>query len=325
MNPLFISVIIPALNEESYIARAIETLTPEEDVPFSYEILVLDGGSTDRTRRIVDALSGANPRIRLIDNEKRLQSAGVNKAARLAHPESRIIIRADCHATYPPGFVARSVAQLSATGVQSVVVPMLTVGVSRVQRGIAAAQNSLLGNGGSAHRAMPKSGFVEHGHHAAFDRVFFLSLGGYDERFSHNEDAEFDVRLIRAGGRIWLDAENPVTYYPRSRLGALARQYFKHGSGRARTIKKHRTRPKLRQLAPLFILSGCATGVALGPIIPPLLSLPIVYATICLVWGASVALRARDAALLFMGPAAMTMHMAWAVGFVRERFFGIRL
>ncbi len=64
------------------------------------------------------------------------------------------------------------------------VVPLRTIGVTPLQRAIAAAQNSRLGNGGSAHRLGGISGYVSHGHHAIFDRREFLRVGGYDESFS---------------------------------------------------------------------------------------------------------------------------------------------
>jgi NADH:ubiquinone oxidoreductase subunit 5 (subunit L)/multisubunit Na+/H+ antiporter MnhA subunit len=37
--------------------------------------------------------------------------------------------------------------------------------------------------------------WIDHGHHALFKTTAFLAAGGYDESFSHNEDAEFDARL----------------------------------------------------------------------------------------------------------------------------------
>ena len=134
-----------------------------------------------------------------------------------------MLLRADAHADYPPGFVAAVTEALAQPGVTSVVVPMRTVGVTPFQRAVAAAQNSRLGNGGSAHRGGGgPSGPVEHGHHAAFDRDAFLRLGGYDERFTHNEDAEHDVRATRAGGLVWMCREAPVTYFPRATLQRAA-------------------------------------------------------------------------------------------------------
>ena len=315
----FVSIALPALNEEAYIAAAVSSVLPSTD-DFDFEVLVMDGGSRDRTCELVRQMARDNPRIRLVHNEKRLQSAAINLAARIAHPDSTIILRADCHATYPAGFVERCVRQMQETGAHSVVVPMRTVGRQCFQRAVAATQNSKLGNGGASHRASGQSGWVEHGHHAAFDRTFFLSLGGYDESFSHNEDAELDRRIVTAGGHIWMDGGNVVDYFPRSTVAGLARQYVNHGKGRARTVRKHKVPLKLRQMVPLVILAGCAGGLILAPLFLGFLLVPLSYAAMCCGWGAVAALRRRDRCLAAMGIAAMAMHLGWAVGFLRGLF-----
>ena len=197
--PSLVTIIVPALDEERYIRRAIESLQPQDD-SVDYEIIVLDGGSTDRTRQIVRELAVADRRIRLVANNARLQSAAVNKGARLAKAGSKIIIRADSHSIYPPDFVARLVRELQERRVTSIVVPLHAAGTSPFQRAVAAAQNCRLGHGGAPHRAKVPSHYVDHGHHAAFDRAAFLSVGGYDETFSHNEDAELDVPAPQGGG-----------------------------------------------------------------------------------------------------------------------------
>jgi succinoglycan biosynthesis protein ExoA len=243
----------------------------------------------------------------------------VNLAARLADPRCTVLLRADAHAAYPPGFVRCCVAELLRTGATSVVVPMRNVARADapLQRAIAAAQSSRLGNGGSAHRIAATSRFVEHGHHAAFDRDFFLSLGGYDESFTHNEDAEFDHRQLMAGGRIWMCVDVPVTYFPRRALHSLARQYFQHGHGRARTLLKHRLPPRPRQMAPVVALGSVAGGLALAPVAPGVAVMALAYPALCLGWGAAQAVTRRDPWLLASGAALIAMHMGWANGFIR--------
>lgn len=317
LAPSLVTLAVPVLNEEAYIASCLTSLLKQNDT-YRLEVLVLDGGSTDRTAEIVRDMQRRHPEIRLVPNPARLQSAAVNLAARIAAPEALILLRADAHAWYPPGFVTCVVNALRKQNATSVVVPMVTEGRQGLQRGIAAAQNSRLGNGGSAHRLGLRSEWVDHGHHAAFDRAFFLSIGGYDESFTHNEDAELDHRARAAGGRIWLCAEAPITYYPRKDLVSLARQYMRHGAGRARTMLKHGMRPKPRQMAPVIALLGCVAALLLAPFWPAALLIPASYAALCLVWGLVLAIKGRDPWLAGAGPAAITMHMAWGFGFLRS-------
>lgn len=314
----FLVLAVPVLNEEAHVEACLASLLPQWPAG-RCEVLVLDGGSTDATREVVAALAARHPNLRLVANPGRLQSAAVNLAARVGRAEAAVLVRADAHAFYPPDFLARVVGALGATGATSVVVPMRTVAdpADGLHRAIAAAQNARFGNGGAAHRAGGVSGWVDHGHHAAFDRAHFLSLGGYDEAFSHNEDAEFDARSRAAGGRVWMCAEAVVDYVPRRTLPALARQYAKHGAGRARTLAKHGMRPRPRQMAPVAALLGNAGSLLLAPVLPALLLVPLAYLALCAAWAASAAWRARDPALLAAGAAAAVMHHAWAFGFLR--------
>jgi len=311
-----VTILVPALNEENYIRHAINSLIPTNK-NLDYELIVVDGGSTDRTCQIAQEMSAANPRIQVASNSARFQAAAVNTGVRIAKPESDTIIRADCHAEYPPGFVGGVVRELRELNVASVVVPMRTIGTTFLQRAIAAAQNSRLGNGGSPHRTEIRSRYVDHGHHAAFDRRAFVSVGGYDESFTHNEDAELDIRLIKSGAKIWLCSDFGITYFPRKSFVALARQYFNHGAGRARTMFKHRNPPKLRQLLPLAAsgmnLCSVVLGISVGwPFFLPALA----YLGACTAWGGVLAQSEGDLACLASGPAAMIMHHGWAAGFV---------
>jgi succinoglycan biosynthesis protein ExoA len=314
----FVTIVIPTLNEETYIEACIASLIGQWP-DGAYEILVLDGGSTDRTLEIVATIHDRNAAVVLIHNPRRIQSAAVNLAAALASPQATVMVRADAHAMYAPDFVRQCVTALLAKGATSVVVPMDTRPRESgrfLQGAIAAAQSSRFGNGGATHRVRAASGFVQHGHHAAFDLGFFREIGGYDESFTHNEDAELDVRAIKAGGRIWMCAEAPVIYYPRDRLRKLAQQYFRHGGGRARTLHKHRMRPRPRQVIPVAVLFGCVAAVGTAPFDPMLSLLGLLYPVSCLSWGVAQVIRRRDGRLIAGGAALMTMHLAWALGFL---------
>jgi succinoglycan biosynthesis protein ExoA len=320
----FVSIVMPALNEEHYIEAAVASVLPREGT-LEYELLVLDGGSSDRTCEIVKALSAREPRIKLLVNDRRIQSAAVNIASEACDPRAEILVRADCHAEYPGDFAARCAEALRKTASASVVVPMHAVGRQPLQRAIAATQNSRLGNGGSAHRVAGASGYVEHGHHAAFDRAVFRSLGGYDETAPFNEDAEYDARVAASGRRIYLDGALTIRYFPRTSFRALARQYFNHGWGRANTLIKHAQAPRLRQMLPVLMLLITIVGAPLWPFFGAIAVSPLaLYVLACLAWAVALSVSARDATLVLAAPAAIVMHLSWATGFLyrcAERFF----
>jgi succinoglycan biosynthesis protein ExoA len=162
------------------------------------------------------------------------------------------------------------------------------------------------------------SGFVDHGHHAAFRREAFVRAGGYDESFEANEDAELDARIRARGGRIWLDVDNTVTYFPRSTIEGLARQYWRYGAGRARTALKHGERLRMRQMLPPVALIAVLAGLLLAPWMPVMLMLPLGYFTALGRGTIQLVLAERSACVWGAGPALATMHFAWGAGFLRR-------
>jgi succinoglycan biosynthesis protein ExoA len=306
-------VVMPCLNEAGSLPRLLRDVLAE-DADQHLLVVVADGGSTDGTRELAQQASKQDPRIVLLDNPLQLQSAGVNLAARHFGAGRRWLVRIDAHASYPPGYAAGLVRTALRVGATAVTVSMVAEGEGCFQRAAAAAQNSRLGTGGAAHRRRSVGRWVDHGHHALVDLASFLAIGGYEETFTANEDAEFDLRLTKAGGRIWLSEDLAILYHPRRTPTALFAQYFRHGAGRARTLLRHRSRPRLRQLAP----AGVAPALVLlvPAVVYPALAVPAaLWALACLTYGAWLGVRAQDGCAAAAGVAAMTMHLAWSLGF----------
>ena len=318
--PERVLAVVPCLNERTHIARLLSDLVADTG-ELDLMIAVADGGSSDGTQAIVESIALAEPRIRLIHNAKRIQSAGVNLAVRQLGEGRRWLARIDAHAAYPKNFISTLIREARRTGASSVVVAMKSEGNNCFQRAAAAAQNSILGTGGAAHRRGGDEGFVDHGHHALFNLKQFEDTGGYDETLSHNEDAEFDIRLSRAGGRIWLTRAAEVTYFPRSDPAALYRQYVNYGRGRARTLLHHRERPKLRQFLPACVLPT-VLAAAVTPWIPLALGPAALWSASCLVSGVVLGLQQRRHCAFASGIAAMIIHLGWSVGFWREVLLG---
>lgn len=309
-------IVIPCLNEAKHIESVIANLE-RALVDLDADIVVADGGSQDGTQAIVSRILLSNTKVRLLDNPKKIQSAAVNLAVAQYGDGYDYMIRIDAHGTYPDDYCQTLVAEALKTGADSVVVGMLTVGFGKFQKATALAQNSKLGNGGSRHRVGAKSHWTDHGHHALVRISAFKAVQGYDETFRHNEDAEFDYRLNKAGFRVWMTAETSMTYYPRSSPMPLFRQYFGYGRGRAKNFLKHSSRPSLRQLIPLAVAPVCA--LALLTPITGLAALPLfVWAFACLAYGAWMMVGAGQPLGLLAALSAMIMHFAWSAGFWRE-------
>lgn len=319
-NAADILIVVPCLNEERHLEGLLRTLLADPGLnqpgaPKS-QIIVADGGSTDRSAAIVNALCAEDPRIRLLHNPKRLQSAALNLAFSEFGGHARFLIRVDAHARYPADYISRLVSIAEHEGADAVTVSMVAEAPSGecFQIANAAAQNSVLGAGGSAHRKAGARRWVDHGHHALFRAETFRAAGGYDETFSHNEDAELDLRIAKQGGRILLAGDVIIGYFPRTTARALFRQYVKFGHGRARTLLLHKERPKPRQLAPVIIAPALCLALA-APFWTWAAAPACVWLSACLVFGLWLGFRAGNLCAASAGIPASIIHLAWSLGF----------
>lgn len=308
-----IVVACPCLNESGRAIDAIGSLLADARA-CEFDILLIDGGSTDGTREEVRAAFG--DRVEILHNPQRLQAHAINMAAAIAAKRgAEYLVRADLHARYPENFVSKLCGTAQREGASSVVVPMRTQGGNRVQTAASFLFATWLGNGGSLHRTGSYRGWVEHGHHALFRVEDFARAGGYDPDFAANEDAEFDLRLIRAGGRIFLENAVAIDYFPRPTMKGSFRQFFRNGRFRVWTAVKHRERLGRRQLLPMAILPILVISVLLAALMPWALLVPLAYAALVCILAWQGARSARPAVPLPVWSLAAVMAAVNHVGF----------
>jgi cellulose synthase/poly-beta-1,6-N-acetylglucosamine synthase-like glycosyltransferase len=276
-----VTIAMPAYNEEHYIEACIASVQAQDYPRDLIEILVADGRSTDRTREILDRLAAADPRIRMIDNPERLQAAGLGHMVKQAQGD--VIVRMDVHCEYAPEYVRTCVEVLERTGADNVGGAQRAKAKTLFQRALCAALASPLGVGGAKYRSADAEGFVDTVFLGAFRRKVFEAVGLWDPKAITNEDAELNQRILDSGGQIYLSRDIVVHYFPRDSFTSLAKQYFKYGRGRARTLLKLGAFPTLRPLVPFLMTTGAAAMVALPPLWPVA---PLAFASYALATGA---------------------------------------
>lgn len=245
-----VTVAVPVLDEEANIGACLDSVAAQSYGRVA-QVLVVDGGSTDATR----ALAAARPGVQVLDNPRRIQSAALNVA--LAHATGEVFVRVDGHCRIFPDYVERSVEALQRTGAAMVGGPMRPDADGWLQRGIAAAMASPLGAGPARFHAGGSSGWVDTVYLGAFPTELARRLGGYAEDVGVNEDAELAIRMRPHGG-VWLDDAIRSTYVPRTRLRAVARQFYRYGRSRAATVRRHPGSLAARQLAaPALVVAAC--------------------------------------------------------------------
>ncbi|MEP6565838.1 MAG: glycosyltransferase, partial [Mesorhizobium sp.] len=87
-------IVIPCLNEAAHIGALLEQLRPAAG-RLGARIVVADGGSTDGTLAIVEAVAAKDPQVVLRHNPKRIQSAAINIAVATFGDGAAYVIRID--------------------------------------------------------------------------------------------------------------------------------------------------------------------------------------------------------------------------------------
>lgn len=310
-------IIIPCLNEEAHLPNLLQYFIINYINPIGL-IIFADGGSTDKSIELITACAHQNPKIKLFNNEKRIQSAAVNAAIKEFGNGFKYLIRMDAHGSYPDDYCKILVEEAETIDCSSVTTSLRTVNQKQgFQKWVADAQNAPLGNGGSAHRLDKKSHYVDHGHHALIKIDAFKEVGCYDESFSHNEDAELDYRLGKKGHKIWLTSKTEMIYYPRDNWRALWKQYKNYGSGRAQNFIKHKSRPRIRQLIPIMVLPS-VLSIIFYPI-SPIFTIPLIaWVAGLIILTIELIVKHRDVSKFPSIIPSAIMHLSWSIGFWKK-------
>jgi glycosyltransferase involved in cell wall biosynthesis len=270
MNPL-VSIIIPTFNEEKYISGILDDILHQDYRIESLEVLVVDGMSNDRTQEIIRGYGDRYPFIRLELNERQFVPFALNLGIQKSKGE--VIAIMGSHAQYPPDYISslvHALFELNADNVGGVCVASPADTTSRA-RAIAGALSSPFGVGNAMFRiGAGKRMKVDTVTFGCYRRSVFEKIGMFDEELLRNQDDEFNGRLLKNGGVIYLIPEVRIGYYPRTTLNSIRKMFYQYGLFKPLVALKLGRPATLRQLIPplfvLFLLSLPA-GSFIHPVI----------------------------------------------------------
>jgi glycosyltransferase involved in cell wall biosynthesis len=250
----FVSVLVPVRNEERYIERCLYSLARQDYPRERFEVLVIDGQSTDTTRQLVTRFAAESTLdVRLLDNPRLLPAAGMNIG--LEDARGDVIVRLDGHAYAEPDFLRQSVEALADTGADCAGGVIRSEGDTALGQAIALAMSSRFGIGGAAFR-VGGSGRADTVAFGAYRRETFNRIGVFAEDIERGEDDEFNYRLLDAGGAIVLHDAIRARYTVRGDLVGLWRQYFGYGRAKPEVLLRHPRQARLRQFAPAAFVAA---------------------------------------------------------------------
>jgi glycosyltransferase involved in cell wall biosynthesis len=307
-----VSVVLPILNEERYLAGAISAILAQE-YSGALEVILALGPSKDRTNEIAAQLREKDARVVLVENPSGRTAAALNLA--IAASQYQIICRIDGHAEIAPTYIAQAVAVMEQTHAVNVGGIMAASGVGAFERAVATAMRSPLGVGAARFHVGGKAGPADTVYLGVFNKEALLAAGGYDERFTRAQDWELNFRLRQAGGVIWFDPDLVVTYRPRPNFRALAKQYFEYGRWRRAVSRNHKGTINFRYLAPPVTVAITALSLLLGLFVNSVLFLPAGLYLLGNLLGSFVIGKGLKEKVTL--PAILaTMHFSWGIGFI---------
>ncbi|MEY4981639.1 MAG: hypothetical protein RL174_977 [Actinomycetota bacterium] len=303
---------MPVLNEEKHLAAAVRSIFEQEQTGPTEVILAL-GPSTDNTDAVAAKLAEEFDVV-LVDNPTGKTPAGLNAAIKAAKHD--VIVRVDAHSVLSPGYTKLAVEILNSTGntsykggpIANVGGVMRAVGTTPFQKAVAYAYTSRVGLGGGSFHVGGQAGPSDSVYLGVFRRDLLVEVGMFDERMIRGQDWQLNLRFREAGYTVWFDPRLEVTYYPRSSVGRLAKQFYDTGIWRALITKMSPTKANLRYFAPPLLVIATLLGFPFG---------------IYMVAIAAVAFNAEgldNKTRLNLLIALPVMHYCWGAGFIRGLF-----
>lgn len=310
-----ISVVIPARNEASTIAGAIEPFLAQ-DVRLVLEVIVADGRSTDGTRDVVAGLMARDPRVRLIDNPTGRTPDALNAA--ITASQGDVIIRMDGHAVPAAGYAVACLDVLERSGAWNAGGLMVKTGETPAARAVSAGATSPFGiGGGLRYHLVTEPVDLPHVWLGCWPRWVFERVGLFDPEMIRNQDEELDRRILDAGGRVRFDPSISAVYLSRRSWNGVVRQYFTYGIYRVRAVQKHPSMLRVRHLIPPALI-GLVVVSAIATLAVPaaaLLTLGLLVAwLIGATWFARSVARRHDSTVPEVIAAYACLHLAYGAG-----------
>lgn len=253
-----VAIVIPTLNEERFISRCLNSIIKQTYEFEKMDVMIIDGGSNDKTKDIVTEYQKSHQNIRFIENKKKIQSVAFNIG--LKKSTAPYIIRLDAHAEYDSKYISLCIENLKQDEKRGNVGGrwnILPFNQSIWAQTNAILNHSRFGIGGAAFRVSNEAHNTDSVPFGAFPRKVIDQIGGMREDLPRGEDNEYNSRIRKAGYKIFFDPHIISSYFARPTLGASCKQMYANGNSIGYLCYIDREAIGIRHLVPLlFVVSG---------------------------------------------------------------------
>lgn len=253
-----VAIVIPTLNEERFISRCLNSIIKQTYEFEKMDVMIIDGGSNDKTKDIVAEYQKSHQNIRFIENKKKIQSVAFNIGFKKS--TAPYIIRLDAHAEYDSKYISLCIENLKQDEKRGNVGGrwnILPFNQSLWAQTNAILNHSRFGIGGAAFRVSKEAHNTDSVPFGAFPRKIIEKIGGMREDLPRGEDNEYNSRIRKAGYKIFFDPNIISSYFARPTLGASCKQMYANGNSIGYLYYIDREAIGIRHLVPLlFVISG---------------------------------------------------------------------
>lgn len=253
-----VAIVIPTLNEERFISRCLDSIIKQTFKFEKMDVMIIDGGSNDKTKDIVAKYQKSHQNIRFIENKKKIQSVAFNIG--IKNSTAPYIIRLDAHAEYDSEYIYLCIKNLKDDKKRGNVggrCNILPFNQSVWAQTNAILNHSRFGIGGAAFRVSNEAHNTDSVPFGAFPRKIIEKIGGMREDLPRGEDNEYNSRIRKAGYKIFFDPNIISSYFARPTLGASCKQMYANGNSIGYLCYIDREAIGIRHLVPLlFVVSG---------------------------------------------------------------------
>jgi glycosyltransferase involved in cell wall biosynthesis len=313
--------IIPCLNEEAYLQQAVEAIVKNGYPLNKLEVMIVDGGSKDRTIEIALSLAQQYEAVCVFDNPKKILAAAWNIG--IENSNSDFIIAGNAHAKIEKDHFAK-LAQLSIEHSADCYAPML---VTHPQddtifgKTVGDMMCHKFGVGNSEFRTT-KGGeprYVDTAHLGAYRNQVFLEGFRYNEEMVRSQDVELHKRLRLNGKKLLLCPSIKVHYYTRSNPKGFFKFGFINGYWVTKPMQFGTTIASARHLIPMIFVSSIIFPLLFSLFIPNIYVVSIAAISMYLLLLLSVAIKqsihARKLFYLVLSPIVFSSyHISYGLG-----------
>lgn len=312
-----ISFIIPCKNEVKHIETSISSVLNQVVTGIESEIIIVDGLSNDGTREILFDLEKRDPRIIVINNDKKITPVALNLGVKKASGDFIFILGA--HAKIADDYVANCLQIFEKhNDVFCAGGPIMSISDSSLGKAIAIAMSSPIGVGNAKHRFPDYEGYAEMACFPVFKKEVFNQIGYFDEELVRNQDDDFCFRLRLNGGKVFISPKAKSFYYVRDNLKKLFDQYYQYGYWRIFLLKKHKLPIALRQQIPFFFFSLVLILILIGILLNDVfisLALPIIYLLSLILYTLKIIIFEKKLYILWLPIVIFILHFSYGSGF----------